>query len=157
MINKPHIITIKAFIVGEPPTSEAIDALLGNYSMSLLSVEATPMQFDGTGLVPVKASAEPPKAKAVEPKAKSSPAPKGKKGGIEIRFEQGSDAEKVWLLLRDGPALTSTQVREKLNLKSGIVNTTIYRLKNAGMIRPMSYNAPNGDTLYTSTHLDAKE
>ena len=157
MINKPHIITIKAFIIGEPPTSETIDALLGNYSMWLLSMEATPMEFDGTGLVPVKAPAEPPKAKIVEPKVKSSPVPKGKKGGIEIRFEQGSDAEKVWLLLRDGPALTSTQIRETLNLGSNIVNTTVYRLKGAGMIRPMSYNAPNGDTLYTGTNSDKKE
>ena len=115
------------------------------------------MEFDGTGLVPVKAPAEPPKAKIVEPKVKSSPAPKGKKGGIEIRFEQGSDAEKVWLLLRDGPALTSTQIRETLNLGSNIVNTTVYRLKGAGMIRPMSYNAPNGDTLYTGTNSDKKE
>jgi len=163
MINKPHIITIKAFLVGEPPTAETIDALLCNHSMSLLSMEATPMEFDGNGLVPVKASAELTKAKVVEPKAKPVEAkakapqpPKGKKVGIEIRFEQGSDAEKVWLLLRDGPALTSTQIRETLGLGSNIVNTTVYRLKGAGMIRPMSYNAPNGDTLYTGTNSDTK-
>ena len=52
--------------------------------------------------------------------------------------------------------MTSTQIRETLGLGSNIVNTTVYRLKGAGMIRPMSYNAPNGDTLYTGTNSDTK-
>ena len=51
--------------------------------------------------------------------------------------------------------MTSTQIREKLGLGSNIVNTTVYRLKKAGMVRPMSHSAPNGDTLYTSTEWDA--
>ena len=157
MLNKPHILTIKVFTVGDVPPLEAINAMLGNsdYNMSLLSVTATPMHFDGTGLVPAKTQAEPEEAKPVKPKAKSSPA--SKPGKKEIHFEPGSDAERIWHLIRDGAALTSTQVREKLNLQSGIVNTTLYRLKNAGMIRPMSHTAINGDTLYTTTHLDAKE
>jgi len=157
MINKPHIITIKLFTTGNLPTNAELEAMLSQqcFNFSLLSVDLSPMRFDGVGLVPVRTQAEPAEAKPAKPKAKSSPDPKTAKK--EIHFEPGSDAEKIWHLLRDGAALTSTQVREKLNLKSGIVNTTIYRLKNAGMIRPMSYNAPNGDTLYTTTHLDAKE
>ena len=146
MLNKPHILTIKVFTVGDVPSPEAIDAMLGNtdYNLSLLSMEA------------VKEQAATPKAKVAEPKPKSSPAlrPVGTK---PIVFTEGSDAEKVWILLRDGPGVTSTQIREKTGLTSGIVNTTIYRLKNAGMIRPMSHTAINGDTLYTTTHLDAKE
>jgi hypothetical protein len=157
MINKPHIITIKLFTTGNLPTNAELEAMLSQqcFNFSLLSVDLSPMRFDGVGLVPVRTQAEPAEAKPAKPKAKSSPDPKTAKK--EIHFEPGSDAEKIWHLLRDGAALTSTQVREKLNLKSGIVNTTIYRLKNAGMIRPMSHTAINGDTLYTTTHLDAKE
>jgi hypothetical protein len=73
-----------------------------------------------------------------------------------IHFEEGSDPHKIWEFIRGNMAMTSTQIREKLNLGSNIVNTTIYRLKKAGMIRPMSHTAPNGDTLYTSTEFDAK-
>ena len=73
-----------------------------------------------------------------------------------ISFTEGSDPEKIWQLIRSSAAMTSTQIREKTGLGSNIVNTTVYRLKNAGMIRPMSHNAPNGDTLYTSTEWDQK-
>ena len=158
MLNRPHLLTVKIFSTGDLPTPEALEALFGdsNYNLSLLSVDAMPMRFDGNGLVPVKAPPA-PKEQPVAETPKSSPVPKGKKPSKEIRFEPGSDAEKVWLLLKDGPALTSTQIREQLNLGSNIVNTTVYRLKNAGMIRPMSYNASNGDTLYTSTAHDSKE
>lgn len=159
MLNKPHIITIKVFATGTLPTNDQLEALFGHqtdFNLALLAVETMPMKFDGNGLVPIKSPPPPKEEPAAEPK-KSSPAPKVAAPKKVIHFEPGSDAEKIWLLLRDGAALTSTQVREKLGLASGIVNTTIYRLKGAGMIRPMSYNAPNGDTLYTTTHLDAKE
>ena len=157
MLNKPHILTIKIFSTGDLPTHESLDALFTDsvYNLSLLSVEAVPMRFDGNGLVPVET---PPtvRPEPIAAKTKSSPAPKvkGDKTPKEIKFEPGSDAEKVWRLIDTGPARTSTQIREVLGLGSNIVNTTIYRLKKAGMIRPMSHKAINGSELYTPTRLD---
>jgi hypothetical protein len=155
-----NIIDIKVLVTGTIPTQDELDSLLRPLG-NVLSCQVVPMIYDGKSLIPApvntaKVEAEMAAERAAT-KKKSSPDPKPTTTKKQIHFEPGSDAEKIWVLLRDGAALTSTQVREKLNLKSGIVNTTIYRLKNAGMIRPMSYNAPNGDTLYTSTHLDAKE
>ena len=155
----PYILTIKVFGSGTvSATPKQISELLSAIG-TVVDVTSTPMTFDGDKLVPatppavVRAAAAP---SAPAAKKAALPAPKVKKSGTEIRFEQGSDAEKVWFLLRDGPALTSTQIRETLGLGSNIVNTTVYRLKGAGMIRPMSYNAPNGDTLYTGTNSDTK-
>lgn len=158
MLNRPHIVTIKLFATGDLPTLEALNAMFEDspYSLSLLSMDTMPMKFDGHGLVPIKA---PPAAKEEPaPKApKSSPAPKVRSPRKPIHFEPGSATEKIWLMIDGGPAVTSTQIRERLDLSSAIVNTTLYRLKNAGMIRPMSHDAPNGDTLYTSTRHDKKE
>jgi hypothetical protein len=158
MLNRPHILTIKLFATGDLPTLEMLNAMLEDspHNLSLLSMDAMPMKFDGHGLVPIKA----PPAPKEEPAAKapkSSPAPKVPSSRKPIHFEPGSATEKIWLMIDGGPAVTSTQVREKLNISSAIVNTTLYRLKNAGMIRPMSHTATNGDTLYTSTRHDKKE
>ena len=54
MINKPHIITIKLFTTGNLPTNAELEAMLSQqcFNFSLLSVELSPMRFDGVGLVP---------------------------------------------------------------------------------------------------------
>lgn len=163
--HNPILITIK-ILAHTPPFVKGITEDLSKYG-SVMHYEATPLTLEGNSLVPAPVSTaglpaaekqDPPKAAPKEkPKVKSTP----KLAVVEeadvpktITFAAGSDPEKIWHLLRDGPAATSTQIREKLGLGSNIVNTTIYRLKKAGMVRPMSYNAPNGDTLYTGTNLD---
>lgn len=173
----PNIISIKIFSAGPVKvTPQQLAELLAPIG-TLVDMTATSMVFDGTALVPAPADTvtiTPPPSTA--PTAPITKAATGTKGGKKaaakvaspkqpkekaadeapktITFTPGSDPEKIWHLIRSGTALTSTQIREKLSLGSNIVNTTVYRLKNAGMIRPMSYNAPNGDTLYTSTEWD---
>jgi hypothetical protein len=171
--NTPTLITIK-LLASTAPSVKDVQAALAPFGTTL-QYEAVNLVFNGNGLVPsptVAAPAEnpaaapapekpkaPSKARKVEneqavsrgrKKAEAPAAPK------PISFTEGSDPEKIWQLIRTSSAMTSTQIREKLGLGSNIVNTTVYRLKNAGMIRPMSYNAPNGDTLYTSTEWDPK-
>lgn len=176
----PTLITIKLLASASAPSIKDVQAALADFGI-MLAYEANHLIFDGNSLVPapVAASVVP----AAAPAQAAAPAKKGgrKPGsgpvkakapkpaeelpnivhaespdGKVINFEEGSDPHKIWTLIRTSPAMTSTQIREKLGLGSNIVNTTIYRLKKAGMVRPMSYNAPNGDTLYTSTEWDPK-
>jgi hypothetical protein len=166
--NTPTLITIK-LLASSAPSIKDVQAALAEFGTTL-QYDAVNLVFNGSGLVPAPtAVAEKPAAPAAEKakapskarkaqhdqavsratkKAEKSETPK------PISFSEGSDPHKIWQLIRTSPAMTSTQIREKLGLGSNIVNTTVYRLKNAGMIRPMSYNAPNGDTLYTSTEWD---
>jgi hypothetical protein len=179
--NTPTLITIK-ILASTAPSVKDVQEALAPFGTTL-QYEAVNLVFNGTALVPAPAPTA-GSAAAPTPAASGTPAPStGKKGGRKpgptkvaspstpkaekakqpaaeagpktIGFTPGSDPEKIWQLIRTGPAMTSTQIREKLGLGSNIVNTTVYRLKNAGMIRPMSYNATNGDTLYTSTEWDA--
>jgi hypothetical protein len=137
MINKPHIITIKLFTTGNLPTNAELEAMLSQqcFNFSLLSVELAPMRFDGIGLVPVRAPTPTvetkPKAAPPAPKKPSSPAPKPR----AVNFVSGSDADRIWQLIRNNDGITSTELREQLELGSGPVNTTIYRLRKADMIR----------------------
>lgn len=171
----PNILSIKLFSAGPVKvTPQQLAELLAPVG-TIVEVTATPMVFDGNALVPAAAEAAPvavtaPPVQAAAPKkeanrkvkAEAAPSKKAKakaepsdaKQTKAITFTPGSDPEKIWQLIRTSTAMTSTQIREKLGLGSNIVNTTVYRLKNAGMIRPMSHNAPNGDTLYTSTEWD---
>jgi len=176
----PTIITIK-LLASTAPNVKDVQAALTEFGTTL-QYEAVNLVFNGTGLVPApspvpvkqdapvqaaapakkggrKPGAAPIKVKAKAtgdeetlPKVIHAESPDGK----VINFEEGSDPHKIWEFIRNNVAMTSTQIREKLGLGSNIVNTTIYRLKKAGMIRPMSYTAPNGDTLYTSTEFDPK-
>ena len=170
----PHILTIKVFSSGPiGVTPKQLTELLASVG-PIVDITATPMTFDGDKLVPTVAApieeaspAAPVRVKAkAQTKDKASPARSAqaaqaaarsaasKKVTKPITFTEGSDPEKIWHMIRNSVSMSSTQIREKLNLNSSIVNTTIYRLKGAGMIRPMSHNAPNGDTLYTSTEWD---
>jgi hypothetical protein len=168
----PHILTIKVFSSGPiGVTPKQLSELLSSIG-PIVDITATPMTFDGDKLVPTVAAPieEAAPAAPVKVKAKSKPKDKAptarsaqaaqvasraaSKDTKPISFTEGSDPEKIWHLIRNSMSMTSTQIREKLDLQSGIVNTTIYRLKGAGMIRPMSHKAPNGDTLYTSTEWD---
>jgi ribosomal protein S25 len=174
----PTILTIK-ILASTAPSVKEVEAALAQFG-SMLQYEAVNLVFDGSSLVPAPAPTVPattpvvPETKVkrggIKPekhrdavrKAQVSQAAKraqDKRNAGEpkpINLEEGSNPERIFSLIRSGPAVTSTQIREKLGLDSNIVNTTVYRLKNAGMIRPMSYNAPNGDTLYTSTEFDPK-
>jgi hypothetical protein len=172
----PTIVTIK-ILASTAPNVKEVEASLAQFG-SMLQYEAVNLVFDGNSLIPApintaKVEAEmaeerkvkrggikPEKHRDAVRKAQVSQAAKraqDKRNAGEpkpINLEEGSNPERIFSLIRSGPAVTSTQIREKLGLDSNIVNTTVYRLKNAGMIRPMSYNAPNGDTLYTSTEFD---
>lgn len=179
--NTPTIITIK-LLAATAPNVKDVQALLAPIGTTL-QYEAVNLVFDGNGLVPApvagvtptpapvetktkRGGIKPEKQREVARKVQASQAAKRAKEkqsnsgeaaeGKLIEFAPGRAPDRIWKLIRQGPALTSTQIREKLELDSNIVNTTIYRLKAAGMIRPMSYNAPNGDTLYTSTEWDQK-
>ena len=174
--NTPTLITIK-LLASTAPSVKDVQAALAEFGTTL-QYEAVNLVFNGTALVPAPA-AEAPSAPPVAASAPKAPAKKGgrKPGALKIEvtpegkrkdtaptatdtvgkpinFEEGSDPAKIWTLIRTSQAMTSTQIREKLGLGSNIVNTTIYRLKRAGMVRPMSYSAANGDTLYTSTEWD---
>lgn len=178
--NSPALITLKMLSVNGAPNIKDVQAVLAPYGI-VMQYEANNLVFNGNALVPAPVHIpEAPQAAAAPTVQTASPAkkggrkpgsptpkvtttPKAKAAPVEedtapkaITFEAGSDPERIWHLIKQGPALTSTQIREKLALGSNIVNTTIYRLKKAGMIRPMSHNAPNGDTLYTSTEWDPK-
>ena len=159
MINKPHIITIKLFTTGNLPTNAELEAMLSQqcFNFSLLSVDLSPMRFDGVGLVPVRtvvpahSIAKTTPAVLVVP---SSPAPdKAAPKRRELRFVSGSDADRVWQLIRNNDGLTSSELREQLELASGPVNTTIYRLKKALLIR-IKGSGKYGDK-YVSTEWDA--
>ena len=175
--NTPTMISIKLLAVGSAPNVKDVQAALASFG-NVLQYEAVALMFDGNGLVPTPTVATPP----VATQAPAVPAKKGgrKPGAAPIKvtpegkrvketkpteasgdpkpinFESGSGPDRIWQLIRKGPALTSTQIRETLGLDSNIVNTTVYRLKKAGMVRPMSHTAINGDTLYTSTEWDPK-
>jgi hypothetical protein len=173
----PTIVTIK-ILASTAPNVKEVEASLAKFG-TMLQYEAVNLVFDGSSLVPAPVPVIPstPAPAAVEPKTKrggikpekhrdavrkaqvsqAAKRAQDKRNAGEpkpINLEEGSNPERIYSLIRGGPAVTSTQIREKLGLDSNIVNTTVYRLKNAGMIRPMSYNAPNGDTLYTSTEYD---
>ena len=166
----PNVLTINILVTGAmKQTPQELTDLLSPLG-AILNVSSTPMVFDGTALVPAPAEA-PAAVEAISPapkpnkekarKAQAAQATKRAKDNKAdepkpITLAEGSNPERIYSLIRSGPALTSTQIREKLKLDSNVVNTTVYRLKGAGMIRPMSHNAPNGDTLYTSTEWDAK-
>lgn len=175
--NTPALITLKMLSVSGAPSIKDVQAVLAPYGI-VMQYEANNLVFDGNGLVPAPihipeapqtAAAAPTVAAAptkkggrkpgahpvkVSPKAKAAPSTDS--GPKAITFESGSDPEKIWQFIRTNVSMTSTQIREKLGLGSNIVNTTIYRLKKAGMVRAMSHTAPNGDTLYTSTEFDPK-
>jgi hypothetical protein len=167
----PTIITIKLLAATAPNVKE-VEASLAQFG-SILQYEAVNLVFDGNALVPAPVAiagsnqndaAISPAPKANKEKARKVQAAQATKRAKDkqpaeskaINLEEGSNPERIFSLIRSGPALTSTQIREKLGLNSNVVNTTVYRLKHAGMIRPMSHNAPNGDTLYTSTEWDPK-
>jgi len=173
--NTPCIISIK-LLASTAPNVKDVQAALSGFGTTL-QYEAVNLVFDGNGLVPAPVAATPAAAPATPAQAAAPVKKGGRKPGAPtpkvttkakpdtavdtsapkaITFEAGSDPERIWTLIRGGMSMTSTQIREKLGLGSNIVNTTIYRLKKAGMIRPMSHNAPNGDTLYTSTEWDPK-
>jgi len=158
MINKPHIITIKLFTTGNLPTNAEIETLLSaeKFNFSLLSVDLSPMRFDGVGLVPVRTVVPAHSIAQTAPDAltkPSSPAPKkGAPKLRELRFVSGSDADRVWQLIRNNDGLTSSELREQLELASGPVNTTIYRLKKAMLIR-IKGSGKYGDK-YVSTEWD---
>jgi len=169
--NTPTIITIKLLAATAPSVKDVREALA--QFGSILQYEAVNLVFDGNALVPapVAIAGSNQNDASISPALKSNKDKARKAQGAQatkrakdkqpaeskaINLEEGSNPERIFSLIRSGPALTSTQIREKLGLNSNVVNTTVYRLKNAGMIRPMSHNAPNGDTLYTSTEWDAK-
>ena len=158
MINKPHIITIKLFTTGNLPTNAELEAMLSQqcFSFSLLSVELSPMRFDGVGLVPVRTVVPPhsiAKTAAHALVVPSSPAlDKAAPKRRELRFVSGSDADRVWQLIRNNDGITSSELREQLELESGPVNTTIYRLKKAMLIR-IKGSGKYGDK-YVSTEWD---
>lgn len=171
--NTPTLITIK-LLASAAPSVKDVQTALAPFGTTL-QYEAVNLVFNGNGLVPAPTVVAPAEKPAAAPAAEKTKAPtKARKvqndqavtrgrNKVEqpttakaISFTPGSDPEKIWDLIRTSAAMTSTQIREKLGLGSNIVNTTVYRLKNAGMIRPMSHNAPNGDTLYTSTEWDPK-
>jgi len=163
----PHILTIKIFSAG-PAKASTKD--LADHMMqfgTLVDVSVTPMKFDGMSLVPDVAPVAAPKAEATAAKvevrkapAASPKAPKGKKeakpvGGPKvIAFAAGSDPERIWHLIQNSYGITSSQIREQLELGSNIVNTTIYRLKNAGMAKVLDAPGAGGDMQYASTEWD---
>lgn len=182
-VNNPALITIKLLAVSGAPSVKDVTAALSQFGV-VMQYEAANLVFDGNALVPAPAPVE--SAPTISPapatktkkggikpekqhevvrrvqaaqatkRAKEKREPKEDSEPKPINLAEGSNPERIFNLIRSGPALTSTQIREKLGLDSNVVNTTVYRLKGAGMIRPMSHNAPNGDTLYTSTEWDPK-
>ena len=161
----PHILTIKIFSTG-PAKASTKD--LADHMMqfgTLVDVSVTPMKFDGMSLVPdappaAAAPVENAPAKKVVTKAAptTAKAPKAKKDAKEpttgpkvISFAPGSDPERIWHLIQNSYGITSSQIREQLELGSNIVNTTIYRLKNAGMAKVLDAPGASGDMQYTST------
>lgn len=178
MTTNPTLITIKLLAMGSVPDNQQIEEALRSFG-ALLQVQTDKLVFDGTSLVaarvepvveavpapsaaPIKKGGRKPGSPPIKiTKTRVMEAPAEEKSSTPgevkpINFEAGSGPDRIWQLIRSGPALTSTQVRENLKLDSNIVNTTIYRLKKAGMVRPMSHTAINGDTLYTSTEWDPK-
>ena len=182
--NTPCLVTIKLLAVSGAPVTKDVAAALAQFG-TVMQYEAANLVFDGNALVPAPspvaaAPVNPPTPAAPKPKVKvggikpdkqreairnaqAAQAARRAKDKREettepkpINLAEGSNPERIFNLIRSGPALTSTQIRETLSLDSNVVNTTVYRLKHAGMIRPMSHNAPNGDTLYTSTEWDPK-
>jgi hypothetical protein len=183
--NTPCLITIKLLAVSGAPVTKDVAAALAQFG-TVMQYEAANLVFDGNALVPAPSPVAPapvnpttstqtakPKVKVggIKPdkqreairNAQAAQAARRAKDKREeptepkpINLAEGSNPERIFNLIRSGPALTSTQIRETLGLDSNVVNTTVYRLKHAGMIRPMSHNAPNGDTLYTSTEWDPK-
>ena len=172
--NTPTLITIK-LLASAAPSVKDVQAALAPFGTTL-QYEAVSLVFNGNGLVPATAVVVPAdKPAVVTSAAKPKAAPKARQVQDDqaktrgravaeqaaatkgISFTEGSDPEKIWQLIRSSAAMTSTQIREKTGLGSNIVNTTVYRLKNAGMIRPMSHNAPNGDTLYTLSLIHISE
>ena len=183
-LNNPSLITIKILAVGGAPSVKDVTAALSQFG-SVMQYEAANLVFDGNGLVPApapdvglpasispaptvkakKGGIKPEKQHEVVRKVQAAQATKRAKEKQEakddgepkpINLAEGSNPHKIFEFIRAKSSCTSTQIREGLGLDSNIVNTTVYRLKGAGMIRPMSYNAPNGDTLYTSTEYDPK-
>ena len=161
----PHILTIKIFSAGP---AKATAKEIADHMMqfgTLVDVSVTPMKFDGMSLVPDAAPAtaapvESAPAKKVVTKAAptTAKAPKAKKDAKEpttgpkvISFAPGSDPERIWHLIQNSYGITSSQIREQLELGSNIVNTTIYRLKNAGMAKVLDVPGAGGDMQYTST------
>jgi len=159
--NTPTIITIK-LLAATAPSVKDVQAALTSFG-TVLQYEAANLVFDGNALVPVASSPAAVAAPVAAPKAPAKAAPKAPRKAAEpkeakeakdgkIQFEPGSGPDKVWQTIRCNMAMTSTELREKTGLNSNIVNTTIYRLKKAGMIRAMNRN--DGDTKYTSTEFD---
>ena len=161
----PHILTIKIFSAGP---AKATAKELADHMMqfgTLVDVSVTPMKFDGMSLVPDGTPADAPPVESAPPKKvapKAAPttakAPKAKKDAKEpttgpkvISFAPGSDPERIWHLIQNSYGITSSQIREQLELGSNIVNTTIYRLKNAGMAKVLDAPGASGDMQYTST------
>lgn len=161
----PHILTIKIFSAGpaKASTQDIADHMM--QFGTLVDVSVTPMKFDGMSLVPAAAPAaaapiESAPAKKIVTKAApiTAKAPKAKKDAKEpttgpkvISFAPGSDPERIWHLIQNSYGITSSQIREQLELGSNIVNTTIYRLKNAGMAKVLDAPGASGDMQYTST------
>ena len=181
-INNPCLVTIKFLAVGGAPNVKDVTAALAEFG-SVMQYEAANLVFDGNALVPApapdvglpaanspaptapkakKGGIKPEKQKEVVRRVQAEQAMKRAKEKQQsgdakpINLAEGSNPARIFEFIRSGAAVTSTQIREKLGLDSNVVNTTVYRLKGAGMIRPMSHNAPNGDTLYTSTEWDPK-
>jgi len=160
----PHIMTIKIFSAGPVnATSKELAESVARLG-TLVDVSVTPMKFDGMSLVPDVAPVAAPKAEATAAKVEvrkapvaSPKAPKGKKeakpvdGPKVIAFAAGSDPERIWHLIQNSYGITSSQIREQLELGSNIVNTTIYRLKNAGMAKVLDAPGAGGDMQYAST------
>ena len=160
----PHILTIKIFSAGP---AKATAKEIADHMMqfgTLVDVSVTPMRFDGMSLVPDETPADAPSVESAPPKkvapktvAPVAKAPKGKKAAKEVNgpklisFAPGSDPERIWHLIQNSYGITSSQIREQLELGSNIVNTTIYRLKNAGMAKVLDAPGASGDMQYAST------
>lgn len=182
-VNNPALITIKMLAVGGAPSVKDVTAALSQFGV-VMQYEAANLVFDGNALVPApspvdttppispaltetkakKGGIKPEKHKEVVRRVQAAQAVKRAKDKADeasgdakpINLTEGSNPARIFEFIRAKSSCTSTQIREGLGLDSNVVNTTVYRLKGAGMIRPMSYNAPNGDTLYTSTEWDPK-
>lgn len=181
-VNNPALITIKLLAVGGAPSVKDVTAALSQFGV-VMQYEAANLVFDGNALVPApspvetestispaptakpkKGGIKPEKQKEVVRRVQAAQAVKRAKDKADeasgepktINLTEGSNPARIFEFIRSKSSCTSTQIREGLGLDSNVVNTTVYRLKGAGMIRPMSYNAPNGDTLYTSTEWDPK-
>lgn len=162
--NVPSLITIKLLSSIPAPNIKEVQNALANFGV-VLQYEASNLMFDGNSLVPTPAeqavAAEPSKRREDARKAAAAQGisrAKQKREAAEkttgpIKFEPGSGPDKVWQAIRNNGSLTSTEVREKTGLNSNIVNTTIYRLKQAGMIRKMEGHM-SPDSRYTSTEWD---